>query len=107
MASAVTSSSSFQKTLTSLETSSASGDAHSPTASLGSHSVAGGTGTNSKQVDGMIGGIVGGICLVFLGGLMMLLRWHRRKQASLAQQFNRDMMVKARSNFSLRSWGSR
>ncbi|KAJ3742717.1 hypothetical protein DFH05DRAFT_1501936 [Lentinula detonsa] len=70
------------------------------------------SGTKSSHLGAIIGGIVGGVALAFIIALVALLRWHRRKQGSLAGQmtFDREIMVRPRPDFSLRrvarSWRS-
>ncbi|KAJ3798199.1 hypothetical protein GGU11DRAFT_12637 [Lentinula aff. detonsa] len=70
------------------------------------------SGTKSSHLGAIIGGIVGGVALAFIIALVALLRWHRRKQGSLARQmaFDKEMMVRPWPDFSLRrvarSWRS-
>ncbi|KAJ3988720.1 hypothetical protein F5890DRAFT_305814 [Lentinula detonsa] len=70
------------------------------------------SGAKSSHLGAIIGGIVGGVALAFIIALVALLRWHRRKQGSLAGQmtFDREIMVRPRPDFSLRrvarSWRS-
>ncbi|KAJ4000121.1 hypothetical protein F5050DRAFT_1804352 [Lentinula boryana] len=63
------------------------------------------SGTKFSHLGAIIGGIVGGVALAFIIALVALLRWHRRKQGSLAREmtFDREIMVRPWPAFSLRS----